>query len=40
MDRAPRAEFATGQSCAQERHQAANWLWEGPDLYSEASVAT
>lgn len=27
-------------STALERHQAANWLWEGPATYSDASVAT
>lgn len=27
-------------SAAQERHQAANWLREGPEEYSNASVAT
>ncbi|HEX8697158.1 MAG TPA: DUF4272 domain-containing protein [Longimicrobium sp.] len=40
IDRAPPDVFSTAHSAAQERHQAANWLWEGPALYSEASVAT
>ncbi len=40
IDRAPREVFSSAHSAAQERHQAANWLWEGPERYSEASVAT
>jgi hypothetical protein len=40
LDRATPDEFSRTHSVAQERHQAANWLWEGPDRYSEASVAT
>ena len=40
LDRASEGEFASVHSAAQERHQAANWLWEGPDKYSDASVAT
>ena len=40
IDRAPRDAFSTAMSIARERHQAANWLWEGPELYSEASDAT
>jgi hypothetical protein len=40
LDRAPQEAFASAHSAAQERHQAANWLWEGPERYSEASVAT
>jgi hypothetical protein len=40
IDRASREVFGTAHSIAQERHQAANWLWEGPARYSEASVAT
>jgi hypothetical protein len=40
IDRAPRDVFSSAHSAAQERHQAANWLWEGPTRYSEASVAT
>lgn len=31
---------SSAHSAAQERHQAANWLREGPERYSEASVAT
>jgi hypothetical protein len=40
IDRAPEEVFSSAHSTAQERHQAANWLWEGPALYSQASVAT
>jgi hypothetical protein len=40
IDRAPAELFSTAQSTAQERHRAANWLWEGPALYSRASEAT
>jgi hypothetical protein len=40
IDRAPRDVFSSAHSAAQERHQAANWLWEGPERYSQASVAT
>jgi hypothetical protein len=40
IDRAPREVFSSAHSTAQERHQAANWLWEGPPQYSRASVAT
>jgi hypothetical protein len=40
IDRAPPEVFSSAHSAAQERHQAANWLWEGPEGYSEASVAT
>jgi hypothetical protein len=40
IDRAPQDAFSSAHSAAQERHQAANWLWEGPERYSEASVAT
>ena len=40
IDRAPPGAFSSAHSAAQERHQAANWLWEGPERYSDASVAT
>jgi hypothetical protein len=40
IDRAAPNTFASTHSAAQERHQAANWLWEGPERYTEASVAT
>src|SRR5262249_35069168 len=40
LDRIDRGDLATTLSSAQERHHAANWLWEGPQLYSRASVAT
>lgn len=40
IDRADPGLVGSAHSTAQERHQAANWLWEGPDLYSQASVAT
>lgn len=39
LDRTPEDEFSSAHSAAQERHQAANWLWEGPERYSRASVA-
>lgn len=40
LDRAADDVFSSAHSAAQERHQAANWLCEGPERYSEASVAT
>jgi hypothetical protein len=40
LDRAAPDHRSTTHSAAQERHQAVNWLYEGPDAYSEASVAT
>jgi hypothetical protein len=40
IDRADADVVSAAHSAAQERHQAANWLWEGPERYSEASVAT
>jgi hypothetical protein len=40
IDRADEDALRAAHSTAQERHLAANWLWEGPELYSEASVAT
>jgi hypothetical protein len=40
IDRAPSDVFSSAHSAAQERHKAANWLWEGPERYSQASVAT
>ncbi|HEX6745708.1 MAG TPA: DUF4272 domain-containing protein [Longimicrobium sp.] len=40
IDRASPDAVSTAMSIARERHQAANWLWEGPELYSEASEAT
>jgi Domain of unknown function (DUF4272) len=40
IDRVPQDVFSSAHSAAQERHQAANWLSEGPERYSEASVAT
>lgn len=40
IDKAPAEAVARAHSAAQERHQAANWLCEGPQLYSQASVAT
>jgi hypothetical protein len=40
IDRAPQDVFSSVHSTAQERHQAVNWLWEGPKRYSQASVAT
>ncbi len=32
--------FSSAHSASQERHQAANWLCEGPKCYSEASLDT
>lgn len=40
LDRAPKELLGTARSAAQERHQAANWLLEGPERYSDASTAT
>ena len=40
LDEAPAEAVSAAHSAAQERHQAANWLWEGPAVYSQASVAT
>lgn len=40
IGRAAAGAVATARSTAHERHQAANWLWEGPDELSAASVAT
>jgi hypothetical protein len=40
LDRAADEVFSAAHSAAQERHQAVNWLLEGPEQYSEASVAT
>ncbi len=40
IDQAEADVFSSAHSTAQERHQAVNWLWEGPERYSQASVAT
>ena len=40
LDHAPEDVFSSAHSAARERHQAVNWLWEGPERYSQASVAT
>lgn len=40
IDRASPDAFSTVHSAVQERHRAANWLGEGPEGYSRASVAT
>jgi hypothetical protein len=40
IDRADPEVLRSAHSTAQERHQAVNWLWEGPEVYSDASVAT
>jgi hypothetical protein len=40
LDRASADALSTASSAAHERHQAANWLWQGPERYSEASVDT
>jgi hypothetical protein len=40
IDRAARDAFSCAESAARERHQAVNWLWEGPARYSGASTDT
>lgn len=40
LDRAKPDMLSKALSIAQERHQAANWLWEGPELYSDARTDT
>lgn len=40
IDRAAPDAIGTANSAAVERHKAANWLWEGPETYSDASDAT
>lgn len=40
IDQADPELFARVHSAAQERHLAVNWLWEGPELYSDADVST
>lgn len=40
LDQASEELFARTRSAAQERHLAVNWLWEGPERYSEASTDT
>jgi len=40
IDRAPPEALGNAMSAASERHLAANWLWEGPDTYSQADVST
>jgi hypothetical protein len=40
IDRADPDASGAAHSTAQERHLAVNWLWEGPERYSEACVAT
>jgi hypothetical protein len=40
IDRASPDVLLSAESAARERHHAANWLWEGPERYSEASEAT
>jgi hypothetical protein len=40
IDRAPADAFETARSIARERHLATNWLWEGPELYSDADQST
>jgi hypothetical protein len=40
IDRASGDDLSTTVSIARERHHAANWLWEGPVLYSDASEDT
>lgn len=40
LDRASPEAVSAARSTAFERHRAANWLWEGPERFSEASEAT
>ncbi|HZZ78020.1 MAG TPA: DUF4272 domain-containing protein [Gemmataceae bacterium] len=40
IDRATPDAFSTAHSASLERHQAVNWVWEGPDRYSNASADT
>ncbi|MGC3970305.1 MAG: DUF4272 domain-containing protein [Pirellulales bacterium] len=40
IDQADPDSFRVAQSAAQERHQAVNWLWAGPEKFSEAGTDT
>lgn len=40
IDRADRDDLGRAHSAAQERHLAANWLCDGPALYSDADAST
>lgn len=40
IDRTLSEDFAMTHSIALERHHAINWIWEGPQRYSEASECT
>jgi AhpD family alkylhydroperoxidase len=40
LDRASSELFGKASSIAVERHHAVNWLWEGPERYSDASEDT
>jgi hypothetical protein len=40
LDQASRDLVSRTESAALERHKAANWLWEGPERYSEAGTDT
>jgi hypothetical protein len=40
LDRASEETFASALSASLERHKAVNWLWAGPERYSQASEAT
>jgi hypothetical protein len=40
IDQAPPDDLASAQSAAVERHRAVNWLWDGPERFSEAGDAT
>lgn len=40
LDRAKSVALLKALSTAQERHHAANWLWEGPERYSEVRSDT
>jgi hypothetical protein len=40
IDRASPKALGSAYSVVMERHRAANWLWDGPALYSEADTST
>jgi hypothetical protein len=40
LDQADEDLLGSTQSATHERHHASNWLWEGPERYSEVIVAT
>jgi hypothetical protein len=40
IDQCSSDTFSTARSIARERHQAINWVWEGPEVYNAASAST